>query len=581
MWKLMISYLRPYKVSALLAPLLMLLEVSMDLLQPALMANIVNKGIVPGDLAYIERTGLLMIGVAVVGLLGGVGCTIFSTYASQHFGTDLRDHLFRKIQTFSFRNLDELKTGSLITRLTNDVVQLQTVVQMILRSIRSPLLFLGSLILALWISPRLTLVLAVSIPVLVVFLVLLIRKSFPLFGRVQSMLDQVNGVLQENLAGIRVVKAFVRAGYERKRFAGANGEYTKEAISVNRLLGLNMPVMTLILNLSIVAVLWYGGALTRGGSLPAGDLIAYINYVTQLLFAMLMVSNMLTFISRARVSAARVQEVFNAQPDIVDPTGAQAKEPAAADVVFENVSFGYGEHPHADPVLSGISFTAKPGQTTAILGVTGSGKSSLVHLIPRLYDATGGRVLIGGTDVRAIPLDILRGMVGMTLQQSVLFRGTVLDNIRYGQPGAPLEEVTAAAKAAQAHDFIMQMPDGYETVIGQKGVNLSGGQKQRLSIARALLVKPRILILDDSTSAVDVGTESRIQAALKELMNRSTNIIIAQRISSVMEADQILVLENGSIAARGTHEELLRTSAIYQDIYRSQRKEEDTHAAAN
>ncbi|MEC0242093.1 ABC transporter ATP-binding protein [Paenibacillus dokdonensis] len=584
MWKLR-AYLRPYKTSVTLAPLFMLLEVSMDLLLPALMASIVNKGIIAGDLAYIQHTGLLMLGVALIGLLGGVGCTVFSSYASQNVSMDLRNSLFNKIQTFSFRNIDELKSGSLITRLTNDVVQVQTFVQMMLRSIRSPLLFIGSFIMALVMSPRLTLILLISIPLLFVFLLVLIRRSFPLFTKVQAMLDGVNNVLQENLSGIRVVKAFVRSDYERERFAEANQAYTGIAIKATRLLALNMPVMTLILNLSIVAVLWFGGKLTLGGSLSSGELIAFINYVTQLLFAMLMITNMLTFISRAKVSADRIQEIFDTEPDIHDPEVIRGQRTSwSGEVEFSDVSFGYGMRHDQNPkelILKHISFKAKPGQTTAILGETGSGKSSLVHLIPRLYEATGGHVRIDGCDVRDIPLDELRGMIGMTLQQSVLFSGKIIDNIRYGRPDASFEEVVQVAQAAQAHEFIMQTPDGYDTVIGQKGVNLSGGQKQRLSIARALLIKPPILILDDSTSAVDVGTESRIQLAFKTLMKDSTNIIIAQRISSVMEADQILVLENGSIAAQGTHDELLQSSEIYQDIYRSQRKEDHAHATTN
>ncbi|WP_136607263.1 ABC transporter ATP-binding protein [Paenibacillus dokdonensis] len=584
MWKLR-AYLRPYKTSVILAPLFMLLEVSMDLLLPALMASIVNKGIIAGDLAYIQHTGLLMLGVALIGLLGGVGCTVFSSYASQNVSMDLRNSLFNKIQTFSFRHIDELKSGSLITRLTNDVVQVQTFVQMMLRSIRSPLLFIGSFIMALVMSPRLTLILLISIPLLFVFLLVLIRRSFPLFTKVQAMLDGVNNVLQENLSGIRVVKAFVRSDYERGRFAEANQAYTGIAIRATRLLALNMPVMTLILNLSIVAVLWFGGRLTLGGSLSSGELIAFINYVTQLLFAMLMITNMLTFISRAKVSADRIQEIFDTEPDIHDPEVIREQRTSwTGEVEFYDVSFGYGMQHEQNPrelILKHISFKANPGQTTAILGETGSGKSSLVHLIPRLYEATGGHVRIDGCDVRDIPLDELRGMIGMTLQQSVLFSGKIIDNIRYGRPDASFDEVVQVAKAAQAHEFIMQTPDGYDTIMGQKGVNLSGGQKQRLSIARALLVKPRILILDDSTSAVDVGTESRIQLAFKTLMKDSTNIIIAQRISSVMEADQILVLENGSIAAQGTHDELLQSSEIYQDIYRSQRKEDHPHATAN
>ncbi|OAB42821.1 ABC transporter ATP-binding protein [Paenibacillus glacialis] len=581
MWKLK-SYLKPYWISSLLGPLCMVLEVWMDLLQPMMMASIINKGIMTGDLAHIQKTGLMMLGVALIGAIGGVGCTVFSSIASQNFGRDLRNDLFEKVQTFSFRNLDQIKTGSLITRLTNDVMQMQAFVQIIMRGfIRSPLLFVGSFIMAIYISPKLTLILAIATPLLFILLVVLIRKSFPLFSKVQSKLDAVNNVLQENLSGIRVVKAFVRANYERKRFGNANEDYTHIAIKAARLIALNMPIMTLILNVSVVAVLWYGGGLTRSGSLSTGELIAFINYVTQLLFSMLMISNMLPFISRAKVSAERINEVLDTQTEISNPTYAQRLEGDSiihsGHIQFKNVSFAY-DTAQEELVLQDISFQAEPGQTLAILGATGSGKSTLISLIPRLYDTTSGSVLIDGIDVKDIPLDDLRGQIGMALQQSILFTGTIRDNIRFGNDEAGQEEIEAAAKAAEAHDFIMSMPDGYNTVLGQKGVNLSGGQKQRISIARALLVRPTILILDDSTSAVDLGTESRIQKALKELMDHTTTIIIAQRISSVIDADLILVLgDNGTIAAEGTHDELVLNSAIYQDIYRSQRKEEQEH----
>ena len=550
----------------------------MDLLQPFLMASIINNGIMTGDLQHIQSTGLWMILVAFIGLLGGVGCTIFSTFASQGFGMDLRDSLFTKVQSFSFRNLDQLKIGSLITRMTNDVMQVQNFVMMLLRSfVRSPLLFIGSLIMAISISPGLTLILAIGVPLLVVLLAVIIKKSFPLFTKVQDRLDNVNNVLQENLSGIRVIKAFVRSAYERSRFAKANEEYTSIAITAARLMALTMPILTLVLNASIVAVLWYGGLLNRDGILPAGDLVAFLNYVTQLLFALLFISNMLSFLSRAKVSADRVNEVLHTTSELVEAPAAATAAIHSGEVTFERVSFGYDQL-GGELVLNDISFQAEPGQTIAILGATGSGKSSLVSLIPRLYDPAAGRVLIDGIDVKSMSMDHLRSQIGMVLQKAILFSGTIRDNIAFGRPEATQEEVEAAARAAEAHDFIMQMPDGYLTRLGQRGVNLSGGQKQRLSIARALLMSPRILILDDSTSAVDLGTESRIQRALRELMNRSTNIIIAQRISSVVDADQILVLnDNGTLAAKGTHEELLKTNSIYMDIYRSQWKEEDEH----
>ncbi|MBE1443662.1 ABC transporter ATP-binding protein [Paenibacillus sp. OAS669] len=579
MWKLF-RYLKPYWKSALLAPLLMLVEVYMDLLQPKLMASIVNEGVLQRDLLHIQKVGAMMIGFSLIGLIGGLGCTVFSSLASQNFGADVRKDLFQKVQSFSFRNLDQFKAGSLVTRLTNDVVQMQNLVQMTLRIlVRAPFLAIGSLIMAVTISYRLAIILAVVIPILFLVLYLLIRFAFPLFSIVQSKLDSVNNVLQENLAGIRVVKAFVRSDYENKRFRKANNDYTEIAMKATRIVALNMPVMTLILNASIVAVLWYGGNLTWEGSLPVGDLIAFVNYVTQVLFSLLMVGMMLMFVSRAKASADRINEVMQVQSEITDDGHTVSRAVRVGEVTFEHVSFAYNTDASVpkdslseqkELVLKDIHFTASPGQTVAILGATGSGKSTLVSLIPRLYDTTKGTVLIDGIDVRQMSLDQLRHQVGMVLQQAILFTGTIRDNIRFGKPDASQEEVEAAAKAAQAHDFIMSMPEGYDTELGQRGVNLSGGQKQRISIARALLVRPSILILDDSTSAVDLGTESRIQAAIKELMRESTCFLIAQRISSVLDADKILVLEEGRIVAEGTHQELIRTSPEYQDIYNSQ-----------
>lgn len=569
------TYLKPYWKPALLAPFLMLIEVAMDLFQPTLMAHIVNEGIMKGDLHLIQTTGLQMIGVAVIGLLGGVGCSVFSTIASQNFGTDLRNGLFRHIQRLPFWSLDRLNTGSLITRLTSDVTQTQMLVQMMLRSIRSPLLVTGSLIMALTISLKLTLILAAAVPLLFLALYVLIRLSFPIFTTVQARLDAVNTVLQENLSGIRVVKAFVRSDYERDRFARANRNFTDMAIRAARVIGMNMPIMMLIMNVSTVAVLWYGGGLTKSGGLSVGELIAFINYVTQLLFSMLMLGNMLSSVPRARASAERIREVLAMEPENESAGKAEEAEMLLrGELEFDRVSFAYGGEKE-DVILQDISFRAEPGQRIAILGATGSGKTSLVHLIPRFYESLQGNVKIDGVDVKQIPLDILRSRIGIVLQQAVLFSGKIRDNIAYGKPDATQEEIEAAAMAAEAHGFIMELPRGYDTELGQRGVNLSGGQKQRIAIARALLLRPAILILDDSTSALDLGTESRIQQALRRQIQGSTQLIIAQRISSVVDADRILVLEQGKIAAEGTHDELLQHSAIYRDIYRSQWREED------
>lgn len=563
-------YLRPHWAAAVLAPLLMLLEVAMDLLQPVFMARIIDQGVMQNDTARILHTGLLMLGCAGVGLVGGLGCTVYSSIASQRFGADLRRDLFRKVQTLSFRNLDELSTGSLITRLTNDIVQLQTMVQMLLRIfVRSPLLAIGSIIMAVIISPRLAVILAIAVPLLFIVMFLLIRATLPLFTKVQNKLDKVNTVLKENFAGIRVSKAFVRAGYEKRRFHEANADFTEASVKTQRLVALNMPILTMILNVSIVAVLWFGGKNAIDGSFEVGSLVAFINYVTQVLFAVSSVAMMLVRISTAKVSADRIQEVMDTRPDIINQSAPVQQVDPHGEVVFDRVSFAY----RADggkPVLQDIRFTAQPGQKIAIMGATGAGKSTLVSLLPRLYDASAGSVRIDGVDVREYDLDALRERIGIVLQETVLFTGTIRDNIRYGKPDASDEEVVAAAKAAQAHDFIAAMPDGYDTVLGQRGVNLSGGQKQRISIARALLVRPSILILDDSTSALDMGTESRLQQELSRLMSGRTCFMIAQRVSSVIDADKILVMDNGSIVAEGTHAELLASCELYRDIYQSQ-----------
>jgi len=572
----LLSYLRPHWKAALLAPLLMLLEVVMDLFQPMLMASIIDNGVMTGDLGHIGKTGVLMVTVALIGIIGGVGCTIYSSIASMRFGADLRQDLFQHVQTFSFRNLDELKTGSLITRLTNDIVQLQMLVQMMLRIfVRSPLLAIGSIVMAVIISPKLALILAISIPILFIVMFSLIRLTLPMFAKVQQRLDRVNTVLQENLAGMRVSKAFVRADYERDRFGRANEDYTDTAVKAQRLVAINMPILTMILNISIVAVLLLGGKDAIGGSFEVGNLVAFINYVTQVLFALSSVAMMLVRISSAKVSADRILEVMNTESEIVSKNNAAVipADERMGRIEFKNVSFSYGSE--SELALDNVSFSIEPGQKVAVIGATGSGKSSLVALIPRLYDTTSGSVLVGGVDVRDHDLDSLRRSIGIVLQETILFTGTIRDNIRYGKPDATDEEVIAAAKAAQAHDFISQLPSGYDTMLGQRGVNLSGGQKQRLAIARALILQPPILILDDSTSALDMGTESRLQRALAELMRGRTSILIAQRISSVMDADKIFVMDQGRLVDSGTHAELLASSKIYQEIYESQLGKEE------
>jgi len=564
------GFLKPYWRWAILAPLLMILEVAMDLMQPRLIQRIVDEGIAKLDMAIVINTGLLMLGLALVGAVGGLGCTVFATLTAQGFGADLRHTLFRKVQSFSFGNLDDIETGQLITRLTNDVTQVQQVVAMLLRiMVRAPLMLLGSLLLAILTSPRLALLLLVLIPLVLAVLVWVIGKATPLFGRVQRKLDDLNTVMQENLAGVRVVKAFVRAQHEIERFRATNDGLMEQTVRAARIVTVAMPFMMLAVNLGIVGAIWFGGLQVTYGTMQLGQIIAFVNYLTRTLMSLMMVSMLVMMTSRAQASADRIQEVLDTIPNIQNKPDAMSTFAPQGRVVFENVTFSYDRDGH-DPVLKDISFVAEPGQTVAILGATGAGKSSLVHLISRFYDVTKGRVTIDGVDVRDIKEEVLRRNVGIALQESVLFSGTIRDNIRYGRPDATDEEVITAAKAAQAHEFISEFPDGYDTVLGQRGVNLSGGQKQRIAIARALLIQPAVLILDDSTSSVDVETETRIQDALEEVMKGRTSFVIAQRISTVLNADKILVFDGGQIVAEGTHHELLVSSPIYREIYESQ-----------
>ncbi|NSW89178.1 MAG: ABC transporter ATP-binding protein [Firmicutes bacterium] len=582
--KKLVKYLKPYWKMAVLAPLLMMVEVLMELMQPKLMASIVDNGITNGDIPFILKTGLLMIAISIIGVGGGIGATYFSSKASQNFGADLRLDLFKKVQSFSFDALDKFRTASLVTRLTNDVVQVQNAVLFMLRMlVRAPLLCIGGIIMALTINIRLSIIILVTMPLLILSITFVMKKGFLLFTKVQERLDKVNTVVQENLAGVRVVKAFVRSEYENRRFATANQSLTDITIKAARIVGAIMPLNMLIMNGSVIAIIWFGGIKVNTGEMLVGEIMAYITYMTQILFSLMMVAFIFTMITRAKASADRIIEVLNTEGEATEPTGAELNKAVSKPLIkemkesvnfkgrveFKNVSFKY-KGATGDPVLKNITFTAMPGETIAIIGPTGSGKSTLVNLIPRFYEVTEGSILIDGIDIRDIDLEELRKNIGVVLQESILFTGTIMDNIRWGCEEASEEEVIEAAKAAQAHNFIMEFPDKYNTVLGQRGVNVSGGQKQRISIARALLKKPAILIMDDSTSAIDMETEARIQSALKNLMKNSTCFVIAQRISTVMEADRIIVLEDGKIVDMGTHEELLQTCRVYQDIYNSQ-----------
>jgi ATP-binding cassette subfamily B multidrug efflux pump len=571
-------FIKPYWRWAILAPLLMMLEVTMDLMQPRMVQRIVDEGIANQDMTVVIQTGLWMVGLALIGLIGGMGSALFAEMTSQNFGADLREALFRKVQSFSFGNLDELDTGQLVTRLTNDVTQVQEALGMILRMlVRAPMLLVGSLFMSMITSPQLAFLPIILLPIELVAVYLILTKATPLFTRVQERLDALNEVMQENLAGVRVVKAFVRQKHEENRFGKANQELTDQNVVAGRTVAIMPAFMMLTMNMGIVGVLWFGGVFVTKGTMQIGQVIAFVNYLMITLFSLMMVSQLVIMLARAEASARRLEEVLASEAKVQDKVDAQKVYSPQGRVAFENVTFCY-EGDGCDPVLKGVSFTAEPGETVALLGTTGAGKSSLVHLIPRFYDVSSGSVRVDGVDVRELDQESLRRSIGIAQQEVVLFSGTIRDNIRYGRPDASDEEVEAAARAAQAHDFIASFPEGYDTQLGQRGVNLSGGQKQRIAIARALLLKPAILILDDSTSAVDVETESHIQDALEVIKSQrkddfgspSTSIVIAQRISTVLKADKILLLEDGQIAAQGKHADLMKSSPIYREIYESQ-----------
>jgi ATP-binding cassette subfamily B protein len=532
--------------------------------------TLVDKGIANQDIDLILRTSLMMIGASILSATMMVANTIFSVKASRGFEADLRESMFKKIQTFSFGNLDDLSSGQLLTRLTSDLNQIRMIVTMTLRMFtRAPLMAIGSLSIMWATNPDLTKYILVLMPIVGVFITLFIRHLRPLFTKTQERLEQLNQILEENLSGIRIVKAFVRRDYEGERFNTANTELTKISVRTNQLIGVLFPITILIMNFGIVAIIYFGGIQVIQGTTTVGTIMAFTNYVFSAMFPIMMLSMMAGQISFAEASANRIMQVLDAEPEIQDQPSAIHLDEIEGHVEFQNVTFSYRDD-GGDPVLHNISFTAEPGETVAILGSTGSGKSSLIHLIPRFYDVSNGRVLVDGNDIRDIETKSLRRHIGISLQEAVLFSGTIRDNIRYGRPDATEKEVIEAARAAQAHEFITGFPDTYDTEVGQRGVNLSGGQKQRLAIARALLVKPSILILDDSTSAVDVETEIKIEEALEELMRDSTSFVIAQRISTVLNADKILVLDDGNIAAEGTHDQLMQTSTIYKEIYDSQ-----------
>jgi len=564
-------FLKQYWVQIVIAITAMLVMSMTDLLVPRQIQTIIDEGIAQNDLAIVLRSSLLMIGLALISMVLAFVNTAFSTRVSESFAADLREKVFAHVQTFSFANLDQLQTGELLVRLTSDINIIKMSVMMTMRIVfRAPLLLIGSLFMLITTSPRLALLLLVLLPVTLVLIWIFSTRARPLFRTFQERLEKVNTVLHENIAGVRLVRAFVRSDHEQQRFADRNDELTEKGMQVNRMLAFLMPTMILILNLGITAMLWFGGNMVLGGALTTGQIVAFSNYLLMIMFPVLLLAMILPQYYAATASIDRVIEVLETKTTLVYPEKTAGRI-SSGQVTFENVSLDYdGEDGEHAPVLQNISFTANPGEMVAILGATGSGKTSLINLIPRLYDPTEGRVLIDGIDVRDLSQAELRRNITVALQNAVLFSGTVAENIRFGRPEATEEEVIAAAKAAQAHDFIMAKEDGYQSAVGQRGANFSGGQKQRLAIARALCVGPRILILDDSTSAVDVETEAEIQIALESLMQGRTSFVVAQRISTVLQADKIIVLENGRIAAEGTHVELIESSPIYQAIYHSQ-----------
>ncbi len=564
------SYLKPYTKEAGLAMVFLGLVVVLDLSIPRMVQTLVDQGIANQDMDLILRTSLMMVGASILSATMMIGNTVFAVRASRGFEADMREAMFKKIQTFSFGNLDDLSSSQLLTRLTSDLNQIQRMVTMTLRIFtRAPIMMVGSLSIMWATNPQLTKYVLLLMPIAGVFITFFIRYLQPLFTRIQEKLDQLNQVLEENLSGIRIVKAFVRRDYEGERFNKANTELTEVSVKTNQLIGVLFPIVILIMNLGIVAIIYFGGIQVVQGTTTVGTIMAFTNYIFSAMFPLMMLAMMAGQISYAEASAKRIMQVLDSEPEIQNKPEAVHLDDVTGRVEFQNVTFSYRDD-GGDPVLRDVSFIAEPGETVAILGSTGSGKSSLIHLISRFYDVSDGRVLVDDHDIRDVEIKSLRKHIGISLQEAVLFSGTIRDNIRYGRPNATEEEVVEAANAAQAHEFITGFPQGYDTTVGQRGVNLSGGQKQRLAIARALLVKPAILILDDSTSAVDVETETKIEEALEELIADTTSFIIAQRISTVLNADKILILDEGRIVAEGNHTQLMDTSPIYREIYDSQ-----------
>ncbi|MEH7335984.1 ABC transporter ATP-binding protein [Neobacillus drentensis] len=568
------KFLKPFQLSIIIVLSLILLQSVSELYLPTLMSDIVDKGVVKGDTDYIWKIGGYMLLVALGGMVCSITASFFSAKAASGFGKLLRTKVFSHVGGFSLHEFDKLGTASLITRTTNDITQVQQVLVMMLRMMAmAPMMCIGGIIMAYSKDAKLTLVLAVSLPVLVLAIVIIAKTGIPLFKAMQIKLDNLNRVLRENLTGIRVIRSFNRIQHEKKRFNEANWDLTQTAIKVNKIMASMMPIMMVVLNLTSVAIVWFGGIRISNGHMQVGDMMAFIQYAMQIMFSFIMLSMMFVMIPRASVSAVRINEVLETTADITDPSKPLSIESKKGQVEFQNVTFSY---PGAEmPAISNISFSMNPGEVTAIIGGTGSGKSTLINLIPRFYDVDSGKILVDGIDVREIMQENLRSKIGFVPQQAVLFTGTIAENIRYGKEHASEEEVQYAADIAQASDFISSMEGAYDAVISHGGTNVSGGQKQRLSIARALVRKPEIYIFDDSFSALDFKTDAKLRAALKEETIDSTVLIVAQRVSTIMDADQIIVLDNGEIVGIGKHKDLLETSSVYREIVMSQLSEEE------
>ncbi len=563
--------LRPYRRQAVAALVLLTSLVFMDLSIPRLIQHIIDQGIAQKNLSVVLQTSAVMLTISAVSTLIAIGNNNLSVQVGEGVARDLREAIFLKIQSFSFGNLDRLQTGQLMVRLTSDTSAVQRTFQVSLRiGTRAPLLMVGSLILMINTSPDLALTMLPLLLITSVIIVFFIVAMEPLFRSVQQKLDKLNTVLQENIAGVRLVKAFVRADFETRRFESANEDFTLRSVSVMRFMAVMSPALTLCVNIGMVIVIWAGGLQSIQGHLSLGQIVAFTNYLLTTMTPLTMMTMLSNTWANGLASAKRVNQVLDAEPEVQDLPGAQPlPAEARGKITFENVGFHYNGNSDTS-VLEDINLSVEPGQTVAVLGATGAGKSTLVNLVPRFYDTSTGRILIDNVDIRDVQQDSLLAQIAVVPQDTVLFSGTVRDNIRYGRPEADDDEVVAAARAAQAHDFITHLPDGYDTHVEERGVNLSGGQKQRLAIARALLTRPRILILDDSTSSVDVETETKIQDALAARLDRHTSLVVAQRISTVLRADKIVVIDQGHVAAEGTHQELMQSSPIYQEIYASQ-----------